>query len=39
MRTYNDSSRSGILDRIDSGLLGIPVMYYGFLFFVFLQAA
>jgi len=27
----------GILDRIDSPLLGIPVMYYGLLFYVFLQ--
>jgi len=29
----------GILDRIDSGLLGIPIMYYFFLCYVFLQAA
>jgi phosphatidate cytidylyltransferase len=27
----------GILDRIDSPLLGIPVMYYGLLFYVFLH--
>ena len=27
----------GILDRIDSPLLGIPVMYYMLLFYVFLQ--
>ena len=27
----------GMLDRIDSPLLGIPVMYYGLLFYVFLN--
>jgi phosphatidate cytidylyltransferase len=27
----------GVLDRIDSPLLGIPVMYYGLLFYVFLH--
>jgi phosphatidate cytidylyltransferase len=27
----------GMLDRIDSPLLGIPVMYYGLLFYVFLH--
>ena len=27
----------GVLDRIDSPLLGIPVMYYGLLFYVFLR--
>jgi len=27
----------GVLDRIDSPLLGIPVMYYGLLLYVFLQ--
>jgi phosphatidate cytidylyltransferase len=27
----------GVLDRIDSPLLGIPVMYYLLLFYVFLQ--
>jgi phosphatidate cytidylyltransferase len=27
----------GVLDRIDSPLLGIPVMYHGLLFYVFLQ--
>ncbi len=29
----------GIMDRIDSGLLGIPVMYYLFLCYVFVRAA
>ena len=29
----------GVLDRIDSGLLGIPVMYYLFLFYVFARTA
>jgi len=29
----------GIMDRIDSPLLGIPVMYYLMLFYVFLEAA
>ena len=29
----------GILDRIDSGLLGIPIMYYLFLCYVFVKAA
>ena len=28
----------GILDRVDSPLLGIPGMYYMMLFYVFLQA-
>jgi CDP-diglyceride synthetase len=28
----------GVLDRIDSPLLGIPVMYYLMLFTVFLEA-
>jgi len=27
----------GVLDRIDSPLLGIPVMYYGLLFYVYLR--
>jgi len=27
----------GVLDRIDSPLLGIPVMYYLLLFYVFLR--
>jgi phosphatidate cytidylyltransferase len=27
----------GVLDRIDSPLLGIPVMYYMLLFYVFLM--
>jgi phosphatidate cytidylyltransferase len=27
----------GVLDRIDSPLLGIPVMYYGLIFYVFLH--
>ena len=29
----------GLLDRIDSPLLGIPVMYYGLLVYVFLRLA
>jgi phosphatidate cytidylyltransferase len=29
----------GIMDRIDSPLLGIPVMYYLMIFYIFLQAA
>jgi phosphatidate cytidylyltransferase len=29
----------GVLDRIDSSLLGLPVMYYSMLFYVFLQAS
>jgi phosphatidate cytidylyltransferase len=29
----------GVLDRIDSGLLGIPVMYYLFLCYVFVRTA
>jgi phosphatidate cytidylyltransferase len=29
----------GVLDRIDSALLGIPVMYYLFLFYVFARTA
>jgi phosphatidate cytidylyltransferase len=29
----------GILDRIDSGLLGIPIMYYLYLGYVFVRAA
>ena len=28
----------GVLDRIDSPLLGIPVMYHGLLLYVFLNA-
>ena len=28
----------GVLDRIDSTLLAIPVMYYLMLFYVFLRA-
>jgi CDP-diglyceride synthetase len=27
------------MDRIDSPLLGIPVMYYLMIFYIFLQAA
>ena len=28
----------GVLDRIDSPLLGIPVMYYGLILYVFIYA-